>query len=187
VLRVHAILDSRHNADPPCTRLLLDAAAVSTLSPLHGGHTHIQLPCCAQPMRACGGAGEGRGEEKLHSAHVQDLHDTWKNGLGQAGLGSTGSVLLHGFFGSTGVLLLGTFGSTQERVCYCMAIWAGMPRTIGAFKAEGISIIREYFDSSDVAEVARRWVGVPPSSTLPSSTLPPCHLPSPTVGIRTAA
>ncbi|KAF5834130.1 armadillo-type protein [Dunaliella salina] len=31
-----------------------------------------------------------------------------------------------------------------------------MPRTVGAFKAEGISIIREYFDSSDVGEVGRR-------------------------------
>jgi len=32
----------------------------------------------------------------------------------------------------------------------------GMPRTVGAFKAEGISIIREFFDSSDVGEVGRR-------------------------------
>jgi len=38
--------------------------------------------------------------------------------------------------------------------------YAGMPRTLGAFKAEGLSIIREYFDSSDAGEVGRRCVYV---------------------------
>jgi len=45
---------------------------------------------------------------------------------------------------------------TQTHTHMPHAPYAGMPRTLGAFKAEGIAIIREFFASSDFGEVVRR-------------------------------